>query len=102
MTDTMTETTTETMTSTMTSAMGDTMTGTMTSTVEHPATTPAGVITVGRLREVLSGLVDDTTLHLGVLDHQRFNSLLGSMPITAVRVLPGTGDATLILHLPTS
>jgi hypothetical protein len=74
----------------------------MTSLVESLRKTPVGHVTTGQLREVLAGVADDTALHLGVLDHQRFNTLLGTMPITSARVMPSGGSATLILHVPTS
>lgn len=91
MTDTMPDTVTDTVT----------MTGTMTGTVEHTGTTTVEVFSVGRLREVLDSLSDDTELNLGVVDHHHFNTLLGTMSITSARVLTSPGVATLILHVPT-
>ena len=88
---------TDTMTDTMTGAMTGTMTGTMT----HTGTTTVEVFSVGRLREVLGSLSDDTELNLGVVDHHHFNTLLGTMSITSARVLTSPGVATLILHVPT-
>ena len=78
-------------------AVTDTMTGTMT----HTGTTAVEVFSVGRLREVLDSLSDDTELNLGVVDHHHFNTLLGTMSITSARVLTSPGVATLILHVPT-
>ena len=49
-----------------------------------------------------AALADDTPLHLGVVDHQHFNTLLGTMPITSARMMAHYGGATLILHVPTS
>jgi len=100
--DTMTDTAvpdtmTGAMTDTMTGAMTDTMTGTMTGT----GTTTVEVFSVGRLREVLGSLSDDTELNLGVVDHHHFNTLLFAMSITSARVLTSPGVATLILHVPT-
>jgi hypothetical protein len=74
----------------------------MSGMVEHVSDTAVDNVTVGGLREVLSGLADDTPLHLGVVDHQHFNTLLGTMPITSARMMAHYGGATLILHLPTS
>ena len=73
----------------------------MTSLVESLRNTRSAMSRPGSC-EVLAGLADDTPLHLGVLDHQRFNTLLGTMPITSARVMPSGGSATLILHVPTS
>jgi hypothetical protein len=56
MTDTMPDTVTDTVS----------VTGTMTGTVEHTGTTTVEVFSVGRLREVLDSLSDDTELNLGV------------------------------------
>src|SRR5450759_3277702 len=100
-TDTMTGTMTGTTTDTTTGTTTGTMTGTMTGTVEHTGTTTVEVFSVGRLREVLDSLSDDTELNLGVVDHHHFNTLLGTMSITSARVLTSPGLATLILHVPT-
>ena len=101
--DTMTDTAVpDTMTDTaMTGTVTDTMTGTMTGTMTHTGTTTVEVFSVGRLREVLDSLSDDTELNLGVVDHHHFNTLLGTMSITSARVLTSPGVATLILHVPT-
>jgi len=61
----------------------------MTTMVVHSANaTAAAAMTVGRLRDLLDDLADDTPLHIGVYGHQHFNTVLGTMPVTSARVEP--------------
>ena len=57
-------------------------------------------MTVGRLRDLLDDLADDTPLHVGVYGHHHFNSVLGTMPVTSARVEPIPGGVIVLLHVP--
>jgi hypothetical protein len=69
---------------------------TMTSVVHPAEDTADNVITIGRLQEVISGLPEDTPLHIAVEDHRHFNTLLGTLPVTSARVAPRPGGVTLL------
>jgi hypothetical protein len=71
----------------------------MTSVVHPAEDTAEHVITIGRLQEVISGLPEDTPLHIAVEDHRHFNTLLGTLPVTSARVAPRPGGVTLLLHV---
>jgi hypothetical protein len=71
----------------------------MTSVVHPAEDTADNVITIGRLQEVISGLPEDTPLHIAVEDHRHFNTLLGTLPVTSARVAPRPGGVTLLLHV---
>ena len=57
-------------------------------------------MTVGRLRDLLDDLADDTPLHIGVYGHHHFNSVLSTMPVTSARVAPIPGGVIVLLHVP--
>src|SRR5664280_471944 len=57
-------------------------------------------MTVGRLRDLLDALADDTPMHIGVYGHHHFNSVLGTMPVTSARVAPIPGGVIVLLHVP--
>jgi len=57
-------------------------------------------MTVGRLRDLVDALADDTPLHIGVYGHHHFNSVLGTMPVTSAQVAPIPGGVIVLLHVP--
>jgi hypothetical protein len=73
----------------------------MTTMVVHSSNaTAAAAMTVGRLRDLLDDLADDTPLHIGVYGHHHFNTVLGTMPVTSARVEPIPGGVIVLLYVP--
>jgi hypothetical protein len=72
----------------------------MTTMVVHSANATAAAMTVGRLRDLLDDLADDTPLYIGVYWHQHFNTVLGTMPVSSARVEPSPGGVIVLLHVP--
>src|SRR5450759_3538911 len=73
----------------------------MTTMVVDSAKDSAAVaMTVGRLRDLLDDLADDTPLHIGVYGHHHFNTVLGTMPVTSARVEPIPGGVIVLLYVP--
>lgn len=75
------------------------MTATMQDHAE-PTTRVVCEVTVGQLRDLVSGLAADTPLSLGVEDRHHVNTLLGTLPVTAVRVSSGAHGAVLVFYVP--
>jgi hypothetical protein len=76
----------------------------MTATLQNPSESRTGVavgeVTVGQLRELVSGLDPATPLSLGVVDRHHVNTLLGTLPVTSVKVAPGAAGVVLVFHVP--
>lgn len=57
-------------------------------------------MTVGVLREVLAGMAPDVELQVGVWDANRFNILIGTLPVSVARVNPTPQGGQLLLRVP--
>ncbi len=60
----------------------------------------AATVTVGGLRDLLTDLAPDVEVHVGVFDSNRFNVLVGTLPVTSPQVTALPGGSLLLLRVP--